>query len=96
MGPTIDIFINFDGGHCWNCQRTPRRHTIDNLLNYDGGHYQNSRQHPPRGPTIDVWLNLVPVASIFLVTPSRGHYGKHYYYEQDKYSQKNIFEALRC
>jgi hypothetical protein len=42
----------------------------------------------PKGPAIDVWLNLVHVASIFLATPTRGHHGKHYYYEQDKFRKK--------
>jgi hypothetical protein len=57
---------------------------------------------PPQGPAIDVWLNLVPVASIFLVTPTRGHYDKHYYYKQGKFHKKrrqvlrkNIFGSLR-
>jgi hypothetical protein len=50
----------------------------------------------PRGPAIDVWLNLVHVASIFLATPTRGHHGKHYYYEQDKFREKNILESFRC
>jgi hypothetical protein len=37
---------------------------------------------PPRGAAIDIWLNLVPVASISLVTPTRGGYcSKHYYYK---------------
>jgi hypothetical protein len=43
----------------------------------------------PRGTAIDVWLNLVPIASIFLATPIRGYYGTHYYYEQDKFHEKN-------
>jgi hypothetical protein len=42
----------------------------------------------PRRRTIDICLNLVPVTSIFLVTPTRGDYGKHYYYEQDKFHEK--------
>jgi hypothetical protein len=42
----------------------------------------------PKGPAIDVWLNLVHVASIFLATPTRGHHGTHYYYEQDKFRKK--------
>jgi hypothetical protein len=44
--------------------------TINILLNYGGGRCRSSRS-TPRGPAIDVWLNLVPVASIFLVTPNR-------------------------
>jgi hypothetical protein len=42
----------------------------------------------PRGPAIDVWLNLVHVANIFLATPTKRHHGKHYYYEQDKFREK--------
>jgi hypothetical protein len=43
---------------------------------------------PPRGPAIDIWLKLVPTASIFLATPTRGHYSNHYHYKQDKFLGK--------
>jgi hypothetical protein len=34
---------------------------------------------PPRGPAIDIRLNLGYVASFFLVTPTRGHRGKYFW-----------------
>jgi hypothetical protein len=38
------------------------------------------RQHP-QGGAIDVLLNLLPAARIFLATSTRGHRGKHYRYK---------------
>jgi hypothetical protein len=66
-GPAIDVFFNFGGGCCWSYwQHLP------------GGSHQGLIQ--PQwwllselpAETIDIWLNLVPVISIFLATPTRG------------------------
>jgi hypothetical protein len=41
------------------------------IFNFDGGRCRTCRQHPQRA-AVDVCLNLVPVARIFLATPTRG------------------------
>jgi hypothetical protein len=92
-GSTIDVLINFGGGH----YQISREHPVggppmmssSTLLVAVAGstsqraHHQRLHQlrwwqrpvlqiAPPRGAAINVWLNLLPVASIFLATPTRG------------------------
>jgi hypothetical protein len=49
----------------------PQRAAIDIFFIFSGGCCR-STDSTPRGLAIDVWLKLVPVASIFLATPTRG------------------------
>jgi hypothetical protein len=62
---------NFGGGRCRTCRQHPlgahhRRHQLRCRT------CRTCRQHPPRGPAIDVSLNMVPTARIFPATPTRG------------------------
>jgi hypothetical protein len=43
---------------------------------------------PPKGPAVDVCLNLVPAARIFLETPTWGAHDKHYHYKQGNITEK--------
>jgi hypothetical protein len=93
-GPAIDVFLNFGGGGARDTDSTPRGATIDDLLNFGGGCYwtlvvaaaRHSGGTPQGGAAIDVWLNLVPAASIFLTTPTMGPL--RYHYKQGKFHGK--------
>jgi hypothetical protein len=43
---------------------------------------------PSKGPAVNVCLNLVPTARIFLETPTRGARDKHYHYKQGNITEK--------
>jgi hypothetical protein len=49
----------------------PRGAAIDILFNFSGGCCRSYRHHP-QGLAIDISLNLVLVAIIFLATPTKG------------------------
>jgi hypothetical protein len=69
-GPTIDVFFNLGGGHCWtHRKRPPRGATIDSGQHPPGGRHRrplqprwwplpNPSAAPPRVPAIDVFFNL--------------------------------------
>jgi hypothetical protein len=92
QGPAIDVF-NFGGGRY---QQHPQGACHQLLLHLHWWLLSGFGKHP-QGAAIDVWVNLVPAASIFLVTPTRGHCGKHYHCKQDKTSfDEKKFRLLRC
>jgi hypothetical protein len=70
-----------------NTDSTLRGPAINVFFSYNSGCCRTFQQHP-QGPAIDVSLNLVPGANVSLATPTRGHCGKHYHYEQDKFCGK--------
>jgi hypothetical protein len=95
-GPAIDILLNYSGGHCQTSRQHPPRGLPSMFCLTTVVAIAGSPSSAPRGPAIDLLLNLVAVASILLAIPSRGHFGKHYYYEQGKSLRKNIFGSLQC
>jgi hypothetical protein len=66
----------------------PRGHANDVFFNNGSGRCWTYRQHP-RGPAINVLLQVFAIASIFWQHFPGGHYDKHYY-EQYKTSQKSF------
>jgi hypothetical protein len=72
QGPTIDVFINYGSGHFWTSQQhllggPPSTSSSTSVVTAAG-----PPGSTPRGPAIDVLLNLVAITSIFLVTPPSG------------------------
>jgi hypothetical protein len=70
-----------------NTDSTLRVPAIDVFFNYGGACYREYRQHP-QGARHRCLAKLGTCRQYFLATPTRGHYGKHYHYKQDKFNEK--------
>jgi hypothetical protein len=70
QGPAIDV-SNFGGGRCRTCRQQPSE-GLPSTSPTPVVAAVGSSDSTPRWPVIDVSLNLVPAARIFLATPTRG------------------------
>jgi hypothetical protein len=60
---------------------------IDVFFNFGGGCCRSYRHHP-QGASHRRLVKLGTCCQYFLVTPTRGHYDKHYCYKQGKFHEK--------